>query len=778
MAELIITEKPSAAKKVAEALADGKVIKESINKVPYYRVTHNGKDLLVACAVGHLYTVGEKEKSPWSRYPVFDVSWMPTAEVDKTAAFSKKYLSVIKKLCKQADEFTVACDYDIEGEVIGLNVVRYACKAKDAARMKFSTLTKPDLRNAYKNKFPSLDWGQALAGETRHILDFYYGINLTRALTDAINAATSGFKVLSVGRVQGPALKIVVEKEKEIRKFVPVPYWQIELDGLIKEKTIQALHQENKFWEKPQADQVMERVKHAKRGTIIKTEKKKFNQSPPVPFDLTSLQVEAYRVFKIRPKHTLDLAQNLYTEGYISYPRTSSQKLPASLGFATILNQLKKQATYAELASQVLQTSLRPNEGKKTDDAHPSIYPTGLHPKQLGSQEAKLYDLIVKRFFAVFGDPAVRETNTLTIEINQEPFVAKGTVTLKPGWHHWYAPYVKLEEMELPPVHKGDEVEVRTIQQLAKETKPPRRYTQSSIISELEKQGLGTKATRAQVVETLFQRGYVTGESNIEATELGIKTEETLSRYSPDILDPELTRKFEEDMEHIRKKKLKGEVVLEEAKKVLSKLINTFTTKKKIIGKELSEANQEAIKIATTLGPCPNCDDGELVIKKGKFGRFAACNNYPDCKTTYALPKTGTLKPLDKQCTHCNLPLIKVRRPRQGPQEHCLNPDCPSKGNGNGEETGEQTSSYPEENTPCPVCKEGKMVLRKSFYGQFLGCNRYPKCKTMMKIVDGKVDTTPITPKQKKYAKKSKKSKRSHSSSTKTKKAAKKSRKT
>jgi len=250
---------PQAAKKIAEALADKKPKKELVNKVPYYKITHNGKEIVVGCAVGHLYGLAEVEKKKGFQYPVFDIHWVPTSEISKGASFSKKYLNVLKKIAKGADIFTVATDYDVEGEVIGLNVVRYTCKKKDARRMKFSTLTKNDLISSYEHAATHLDWPQAEAGETRHKLDWYYGINLSRAMTTAITKSGM-FKILSTGRVQGPALKIIVDREKEIKAFKPVPYWQIELDGTTKGSPIIAWHKEDKFWDKKKADEVMKKL--------------------------------------------------------------------------------------------------------------------------------------------------------------------------------------------------------------------------------------------------------------------------------------------------------------------------------------------------------------------------------------------------------------------------------------------------------------------------------------------------------------------------------------
>jgi len=173
MVELIITEKPAAAKKIAEALADTKPKKQLyLKKIPYYILTHNKKEIIVACAVGHLYSLAEKEKNGWI-YPVYDIEWKPAADVRKNAKYTAAYLNNIKKLAKSANEFTIATDYDVEGELIGLNIIKYGCKKKDANRMKFSTLTKEDLIEAYRNKTKHLDWGQANAGETRHMLDWF-----------------------------------------------------------------------------------------------------------------------------------------------------------------------------------------------------------------------------------------------------------------------------------------------------------------------------------------------------------------------------------------------------------------------------------------------------------------------------------------------------------------------------------------------------------------------------------------------------------------------------
>ena len=733
MYELIITEKPAAAQKIADALADGKPIREGSQGVYYYKITRGKKDIVVACAVGHLYGLDQKEGSKW-QFPVFDIELQPSHETRKESAFTKKYLQQLKKLAKEAKEFTVACDYDVEGEVIGLNVVRYTCNQKDAARMKFSTLTKPDLIEAYENKSKTLDWGQANAGETRHFLDWYNGINYSRALTDAIKQA-GAFKIMSTGRVQGPALKIIVDREKEIKAFKPVPFWQIQLLGNVKKQDIEAWHKQDKFWKKEEAEEVMKNVKGQKNGIIDKIEKNQFNQAPPFPFDLTTLQIEAYRCHGIQPKETLSIAQDLYTSGCISYPRTSSQQLTPKIGYNKIISALSKQSSYSDLCSNLLKNELKPNNGTKTDPAHPAIYPTGIAPKT-EQRGLRIYDLIVRRFFATFAEPALRETMVIYVDVNKEIFIAKGTRTIKKGWHVYYGPYVKLEEIELPSVVKGDIVDIKKITLQEKETQPPRRYTPASIIKELEKRGLGTKSTRAIIVDTLFQRGYVHGTA-IEATEFGIKTIETLEKHAPKIVDEELTRHFEEEMEEIRENKKKKEEVLEEAKDALSKIINDFKKEEKEIGKKLLSAFRETRDVMTTLGKCPNCKDGDLQIRKGKFGQFAACNKYPKCKTTFSLPTDAKIVPSKNLCTICGFSMVKEIR-KKSAKEFCLNPKCKSK-HVEGE-AGKQAKAIAKGKIEkeCPKCKEagreGKLVLRGSIYGKFYGCSNYPKCKHIEKL--------------------------------------------
>jgi DNA topoisomerase I len=751
MTELIITEKPSSAKKIAEALADGVPKKKKSKGSFYYELTHDGKKIWVTSAVGHLYGLVEANKAGWT-YPVFDIKWQASYLSSKDLAYVKGYVDTIKTLSKEADEFTIACDYDVEGEVIGLNVVRFACGKKDANRMKFSTLTKGDLVESYNNKLHHLDWGQAYAGETRHKLDWFYGINLSRALTSSVKAAGS-FKVMSAGRVQGPSLKLLVDREKEISAFKPEPYWEIGLWGKKGNDDVEAWHKAGKIFEKAEVERIVKAVSNEKNAAVQEVKRTTRNQAPPNPFNLTALQSECYGQFKITPKEALGIAQKLYLAGVTSYPRTSSQKLDPKLGFKGILTKLSKQGHYKELCDELLKLpKLIPNDGKKTDPAHPAIYPTGQAPGELQPREQKVYDLIVKRFMATFATAAVRETMEVTLDVKQEPFIAKGTRTIEENWHKFYKPYVRLEEIRLPDMKEGDFISVDKIEKLDKETQPPKRFNQSSIIKELEKRNLGTKATRADILDRLFQRGYIDG-VQITVSELGMRTVEILEKHAPTIVDEALTAHFEESMEKIREGKEKEEVVLEEAQKELTKLLTDFKKKEKEIGEDIISSVKETWDKANYMGPCPVCKKGNLAVKRGRFGRFVGCEKYPDCKTILNIPKKGIVKYMEKTCEHDGYPIIKSgtgRSTRQG----CLNPDCKSKTiDAEGNEI-VKPDGYKEEGMICPTCNTGKMILRKSFYGEFLGCDGYPKCQTMMKIKAGVVDVANPIVKDPKAAKK------------------------
>jgi len=661
--ELIITEKPQAALKIANAL--GKAVQKNINKIPYYEVDRQGEKIIVGCAVGHLFTL--KQNIPGSNVPIFDISWVPNYLARKKD-FTKRYYDTLLKLAKNAGSLTVATDFDTEGEVIGLNIVRFICSQKDASRMKFSTLTTQELNQAYEKKLPKINWGQAIAGETRHYLDWFYGINLSRALMNAIKT-TGKFRIMSIGRVQGPALNMIVKKEKEIKNFKSESYWQIFIT--IKNSHILELKHNKDIFNKKE----LSKFENLKGKTAIAETKKTAQILPPnPPFDLTTLQTEAYKFYGITPSNTLKSAQSLYLSGLISYPRTSSQKLPKEIGYKEILDKLKIRYKVSKLI-----TKDKPIEGKKTDPAHPSIYPTG-EKQILAGNDEKIYDLIVRRFLSLFCDDAIIDNKTVKATVDKLIFSVRGSSIRKKAWMEIYPS--KLKENEIPDLN--GEVKIIKSRIEEKQTQPPKRYSPASIISQLEKRNLGTKATRSSILETLYDRGYIKDKS-IEATPLGISLIDSLEKHSPIIIDEALTRSFENQMESIKEAKKefieKEKKIISKAKKTITEIAKDFEKNEKEIGKELLTANlkqREQQKIENKLCLCPVCKKGNLAITYSKKNRrfFVACDSYPDCKTTFSLPPNSTIKKTDKLCEKCNFPMLMSIKYGKKPWFFCFNREC------------------------------------------------------------------------------------------------------
>ena len=659
--ELIITEKPQAALKIANAL--GVTTKrEIVRSVPYYEVDRKGKKIIVACAVGHLFTLNQID--PGSTVPTFNIDWVPNY-LTRKRDFSKKYYDTLLKLAKNAGSLTVATDFDVEGEVIGANIVRLICNQSDAKRMKFSTLTQKELNDSYDNKLDSISWGQEIAGETRHHLDWYYGINLSRALMNAIKT-TGKFKIMSIGRVQGPTLKLIVEKEKEIQNFKSELYWQV---FITVEKPKLELKYTKDIFDKNELEKFKDII--GKTG-IAETKKTEQIVPPNPPFNLTTLQTEAYKFYGITPSNTLKTAQALYLSGLISYPRTSSQKLPDSINYKTILETLKIRYKVAKLI-----TRNRPIEGKKTDPAHPSIYPTGNKPPALSGNDEKIYELIVKRFLALFCNPAIINKKRVSVKVDDLTFSANGNQIKKKSWLEFYP--TKSKEVKIPDLE--GEVKVINKKEEEKETQPPKRFSPASILSELEKRNLGTKATRAAILETLYDRGYIK-EKSIEATALGISLIDTLEQYSPIIIDEKLTKELQDQTDKMAESKIKPlkekEKVIEKAKSTIIEIAKDFEKNEKQIGESLVKAQEKLREKEKEENKLTKCNSGDLAItyspKNRKF--FVACNAYPDCKTTYSLPPKGTIKKTGRNCEKCSFPLLMSTTYGKKPWFFCFNTDC------------------------------------------------------------------------------------------------------
>ena len=682
---LIITEKPDAACRIALALDDmGNPQKKVENGVPYY-VAKGNEEIIVVPALGHLYTVAGK-KTEKKTYPVFNFQWLPKYLVERGAARVHTWLNVISKLAEKARRFIDACDYDIEGSLIGYSILKYACenKEKTALRMKFSTLTKEELKKSYMNLLPHLDFALIEAGLTRHEVDWLYGINLSRALTQAVKNYSGKYAQLSTGRVQGPTLKFLESRERSIECFVPKPYWSIKTEVEIGDAIFEVVHEKRSIDTKEEAEAIL-RSCRGKEGEIVGIWRKKFPQVPPLPFDLGSLQAEAYRLFKYSPMRTSNFAQRLYLDALISYPRTGSQKLPPVIGYETILKGLSKRSEYARLACELLaKPDLNPKEGKKSDPAHPAIYPTGNLPERaLYTSEKNIWDLIVRRFMVVFGKRAILQNVKADFRINGNKFHFKGKQILENGWFHFYKSYLHFESTPLPIMSEGQKAKVKRMVLENKFTKPPPRYNPSSLLKKMEKEEIGTKATRAGIIQTLQSRKYIR-EERMVVTPLGLEVIDILKKYSPTVVSIELTRKLEEKMQKIRRGKEIRENVLLESMQFLKPIIKKLKENEQTIGARLTQALKEAKLEESIISVCPVCRDGNLLILRSKRTgkRFIGCTNYFEdkCKNSYPLPQKGLVKPTGTVCKSCGWPTLRIWTKGKRFWNLCFNTQCALKG--------------------------------------------------------------------------------------------------
>ena len=673
---LIVTEKPDAALHVAEALGGRNQAKRiSVKGVPFFEVT-NGERILVCSALGHLYAVAAKGSGSTSQYPVWDCSWKPKHLAERGQQRQEKWIRAITQVSKEADRFVNACDFDIEGSLIGYTVLKYACNGADekARRMKFSTLTERELREAYAKTLPNLDFPLAFAGMCRHEVDWLFGINLSRALTQSALKASNRYLTLSTGRVQGPTLRFVVEREKEIQAFVPTPFWTLRTKVDVNGRIVEAVYEIDRIGVKTNGESIVKECS-GKIGTVEDLESSTYELSPPTPFDLSTLQSEAYRHFGYTPRLALSIAERLYLDQLISYPRTSSQKLPLSIGFEEIMKGLGQIRDYQSSVRALLAGRLAPHEGKKEDPAHPAVYPTGTVPKRnLSAQEQKLFDLIVRRFLATFGEMATKQSDKATIKVGQRIFLLRGSRILQKGWIPFYGPYAKVEELAMPKLKEGDSVKIVEIKLEDKYTQPPSRYNPSSLLKEMEESGIGTKATRAEIIETLYRRGYLKDQRMI-ATPLAIQVIDILTKYCRRVVEVAFTRELETKMEQIEQGKERREYVVVDTVDYLKPILDELKGKEEDVGNELTSIIREMwLGSITLFVPCPKCGSTLKIIKNPRTKkRFIGCSGKwkTNCTFSLPLPQLGALTLLEKRCPECGFQLIQVKSRGKHPLVSC-----------------------------------------------------------------------------------------------------------
>lgn len=777
--KLIVTEKNDAAGQIARLLSDsGKPKADKVYDTPVYRFRRGGEDCVTIGLRGHILqpdfppelkfndeegwfgvtAEGEvlpadvpdglarppydTKRKPYLKdgidikgWKIASLPYLVWAPIEKTPA-EKGIIRSLKNLAKKADSVVIGTDFDREGELIGsdaLRQIREVAPDVPVSRARYSAFTKAEIDHAFNN-LVELDQDLADAGESRQYIDLIWGAVLTRYLT---TARFSGFgNTRSAGRVQTPTLALVVERERERMAFKPEDYWVIFGEASHGEDgPFKVSHTTARFWDKDAADAAYANVAQAKEARVTAVERKSRTQRPPAPFNTTSLQAAA-AAEGISPARAMRLAESLYMDGLISYPRVDNTVYPSSLDLKDCVRTISKVPQYAPTCKALLsQPKLTATRGKQETTDHPPIYPTGAaDPEKLQPAAWKLYNLIARRFLATLMGPATIEGTKVTFDVNGEPFQASGNVLADPGFRSIY-PYGLKKDDQLPELHEGDVCDVEKMDLLAKQTEPPARYSQGKLIQEMEKRGLGTKSTRASIIDTLYQRKYLKNDP-CEPSQLGMAIIDALNTYAPRITTPEMTSELEDDMTKVAEGTDTQTQVVTHSRALLAGMMDGLIEHTE----DLSEAIADAVTADAKIGVCPKCGRDLVVKTSAKTrGSFAGCMGWPDCDVTYPLPQ-GRIEALEGEaavCPDCGAPRIKVQPFRQKAYETCINPACP-------------TNREPDvEVGVCHACAEagrtGKLIAHKSERTgkRFIRCTNYDDCGTSYPLPQrGKLEAT------------------------------------
>lgn len=762
--KLVIAEKNIAAQKIAQLLADtGKPKTDKVYNTQVYRFTVEGEEWVSMGLAGHIlapdfpdeilfdkkngwYSVTEEgevlpadvpdglarppydtKRKPFlangisiKGWKVESLPYLTWAPIVKLPA-EKEIIRVLKNLAKKADSVVIATDFDREGELIGsdaLNMVREVAPTLPASRARYSALIKGEVSEAFAN-LVELDQNLADAGESRQYIDLIWGAVLTRYLT---LAKFGGFgNVRSAGRVQTPTLALVVERERERLAFVPEDYWQIRGMATHGDAEFKISHATARFTDKQAAETAFAHVDGATAGTVVTVTKRSRKQAAPIPFNTTSLQAAA-AAEGISPARTMRIAESLYMSGLISYPRVDNTVYPKSLDIKGIVQGLASNSpALAPVCKKVLAGPLKPTRGKVETTDHPPIHPTGQgNLETLDGGQKKLYNLIARRFLATLMGPATIENTKLAIDVAGEPFTASGDVLVDAGFREAY-PYGLKRDEQLPALSEGDVVDVRDLRLEAKQTEPPARYSQGKLVQEMEKRGLGTKSTRASIIERLYTVKYLKNDP-IEPSQLGMAIIDALSEFAPRITTPEMTAELDDDMTKVAEGKDTQNHVVDHSRMLLAGMLDELIAHKE----DLGEAISDAVTADARVGACPKCGK-DLVMKTSAKtrGSFIGCMGWPECDVTYPVPSGVKVSPLEGDeavCPECGAPRIKCQPFRQKAYEQCVNPQCP-------------TNFEPDLKVgECAVCAEagrkGDLIAHKSERTgkRFIRCTNYDEC--------------------------------------------------
>ena len=677
-----------------------------------------GKDYEVIASKGHIRDL------PKSRFGIK----LEDGDIKPDYSIAKENNAVVKEiraLAKKADDIYIATDEDREGEAIGWHIA-HAIKRdpEELPRIVFHEITKSAIMSALVNA-RKVDMNMVNAQQTRRILDRIVGYKLSPLLSSKIQKGLSG------GRVQSSTLKIIIDREREIKAFVPVEYWSIDtvfktsIDANLvayKGQKLEKLSISNQA----QADEMVATIK-SEAFKVSKLETKQRKSSTPPPFMTSTLQRAASSKLGFSPKKTMMIAQSLYegvktpdgTSGVITYMRTDSLNLAAEAVEAVrekILNNYGEK--YLPKEAKVYN-----KKAKGAQEAHEAIRPTMLHftpeiaEKFLKADEIKLYRLIYNQFVAGQMNDAIFEQQSITFNAPNAEYRASGRKLIFDGYYRVMGTDDK--DKLLPTLKEGQSVAIESIKPEQHFTEPPSRYSEASLIKKLEEEGIGRPSTYAPTISTLQARTYIDIEKRqIVPTEIAFTVTELLEKHFANIVDANFTANMEETLDEIADDGRNWQ-------KVLKEFYEPFM-------EQIAEGKEKikSLKLAEPTGKmCPKCGE-ELLLRSGRYGNFIACSGFPKCKYTEQVEgeEGNSVKESElagQVCEKCGSDMV-VKNGRNGKFLACsAYPECKNTKSIDIEER--------ESKLPCPDCG-GKLLYRQSRRGPFWGCENYPECKFISKF--------------------------------------------
>ncbi len=652
----IITEKGTTARKIASILSNGKAKKKKVGNID----AHEFDGKVVVGLSGHVFRLDfPTAYNNWSKINPFKLIDAKIVAV----ALKKGIVKAVAQIARDADRVTIATDYDREGELIGVESLRLIKKINPDVkidRMRYSAITEKDIKESFAAR-SEVDYNLAASAEARQIIDLIWGASLTRFISLSANRVGDDF--FSVGRVQSPTLALLVEKEKEIAKFVPRKFWELHAKlKTEKGEVFDVTHEKHKFWERDEVEAIKSRIESAKSGIVRDVKRKLRVDKPPAPFDTTGF-IRAASSIGYTPRRAMNIAQSLYLEGLISYHRTDNTTYPDTLDLKALVKMFYEHEEFGEHAEQILKKKkLKPTAGKKKTTDHPPIHPVAKTSKEkLDKDMWKIYELVVRRFLATLSDAAKWEDTDVKIEVGSEPLEAKGKELKEQGFLAVY-PYQKKEELILPKLKEGDKVIVEDLEISDKETKPPNRISQAGLIKKMEDLGLGTKSTRHEIIGKLYDRAYVQ-DNPAKPTEKAFALIDSLEKYAAVITKPEMTKTLEQEMDGISEGKRKKNEVADDSRKMLSAVFKEMMENREEIGKSL----KEALKSDKIVGTCPECGADLFWATSKRRKRFVGCSGFPTCNFSLPLPTSGRLIVTKDKCDiHPSLFKLKIIKKGKG----------------------------------------------------------------------------------------------------------------